>query len=305
MPNPDAKMNSRPVRRALIAGAFLGSMLASLLVCSTALAVWEKIAAAGPQTLSTTTLGAPTSLTASALGQDVSLTWTAGTNGTGYLVRGLANGSSSDCSGVSYAAVGTASVTSYSDSGRYSPQGSYFCYQVLTSRGNWTSVAANPTAAVQIGFVIVSASVSNGGTAARLDAGDVFTFTFNQPVATSSGPATGNSICSTNAGTIMIGLTATAGSCSTAETTALGRLTGGTTSANGRFATTWVWSNGNRTLTATIGSRQAGSYPSTSGSWTLTPTTTSTKLLSATGSFHVCDSNSGGGNCLPALSGSF
>ena len=28
-------------------------------------------------------------------------------------------------------------------------------------------------------------------------------------------------------------------------------------------------------------------------------------LESATGAFHICDTNSGGGNCLPAVSGNF
>ena len=44
--------------------------------------------------------------------------------------------------------------------------------------------------------------------------------------------------------------------------------------------------------------------PTLSGTWTLNPTTTGTKVLSATGSYHNCDTNTGGGNCLPVATGS-
>ena len=72
------------------------------------------------------------------------------------------------------------------------------------------------------------------------------------------------------------------------------------------LASNYAWSNGNKTLTVTIGSRIAGAQnPAVSESWTFNPTATATKLLSATGSFHACDTNAGGGNCLPALSGGF
>jgi hypothetical protein len=37
----------------------------------------------------------------------------------------------------------------------------------------------------------------------------------------------------------------------------------------------------------------------------LNPTTTASKLLSATGSFQACNTHTGGGNCLPTMGGSF
>jgi hypothetical protein len=73
-----------------------------------------------------------------------------------------------------------------------------------------------------------------------------------------------------------------------------------------RFNTTWTWSAGNTVLTATVGTLSAGSANTqASGTATFTPNTTSTGLLSATGSFHTCSSNTGGGNCLPVATGSF
>jgi signal peptidase I, archaeal type len=75
---------------------------------------------------STAALGAPSGLTGAASGHDVVLSWTAGTNGSGYLVEGVGNGTSTDCSTVTFASVGTTSGTGYTDAGRYSPQGTWF-----------------------------------------------------------------------------------------------------------------------------------------------------------------------------------
>ena len=47
--------------------------------------------------------------------------------------------------------MGTATGTTYTDA-RFSPQGTWFCYQVLTSYSSWTSVNSNPTVAVRLGF---------------------------------------------------------------------------------------------------------------------------------------------------------
>ena len=255
---------------------------------------------------SLTALYAPSSPTASTSGHDVQLGWSPGQNGSGYSVLGVANGSSSNCSGVSFSQIGTAGGTSYSDTGRYTPQGTWYCYEVKTSYASWTSVAGNPTVAARIGFFVTSVAVTNGGTAGRLDTGDVLVVTFNQPVTTSSGPSGLNSVCAIAGGTIMLGSTTVLGACSTSETVNLGRLTGGTAGANGRFTATWAWSNGNKTLTITLGFRTSGSTAiTTSGTWTFDPTTTASKLESATGSFHVCDSNAGGGDCLPTVTGTF
>src|SRR5207302_4470863 len=92
-------------------------------------------------------LYAPSGLSATPSAHDVGLAWSAGTNGSGYAVLGVANGSSSNCSAASFASIGSAAGTSHTDTGRYTPQGTWFCYQVKTSYASWTSVSSNPTAA--------------------------------------------------------------------------------------------------------------------------------------------------------------
>jgi hypothetical protein len=253
----------------------------------------------------TTALYAPTGLTATATGHRVNLGWSAGTNGDHYSVLGVANGTSSDCTGVTETSVGSTAALTYTDA-RFTPQGTYFCYEVQTAYGSWTSVDANPTAAVQLGFFAASVVVANGGTAARLDTGDRITVTFNQPVATGTGPSGANKVCSTNTGVIRLGATATTGVCSATEPVRLGGLTGATTAANGRWNATWTWSAGNTVLTVVLGTRVSGTTNvTTSGAWTFAPVATTTLLRSAAGSFHVCDTNSGGGNCRPVATGSF
>jgi hypothetical protein len=253
-----------------------------------------------------TALYHPTGLTATASGHDVQLGWSAGQNGSGYGVRGVTNGTSSDCSSASFASVGSTASTGYTDTGRYTPQGTWFCYQVQTTYASWTSVQSNPVAAAQIGVVATSLSATNGGIAARLDAGDTITVNFNQPITTSSGPSGTNSVCSVSGSTILLGST-TAGNtaCATGETANLGKLTGGSATANGRWSATYTWTNNNTKLTVVLGARTTGNNPTVTGTWTFNPTTTATKVLSATGSFHICDTNAGGGNCLPTMTGGF
>jgi hypothetical protein len=253
-----------------------------------------------------TALYAPASLTATPAGHDVDLGWGAGTNGNGYQVLGVGNGTSSNCSTAPFAGMGTTSGTSDADLGRYTPQGTWFCYQVKTSYGVWTSVSSNPTAAAQLGVVATSVTVANGGQANRLDTGDTITVTFNQAINTAGGPAASDTVCTVNGGTIMLASTTTTGGCSTGEAVDLGTLNGGSSNRSARFDATYAWSNGSKTLTVTIGARTSGSQnPNVSGTWTLDPTTTATRLLSAIGSFHTCDTNTGGGNCLPTVSGGF
>jgi hypothetical protein len=86
------------------------------------------------------------------------------------------------------------------------------------------------------------------------------------------------------------------------ESLNLGQITGGLTGGcNCRFNATYAWSNGNQTLTITLGSRTVGYANPTlnSATRTLYPTTSASKMQSASGNFHICDTNSGGGNCLP------
>ncbi|HVF98332.1 MAG TPA: hypothetical protein VND68_00710, partial [Chloroflexia bacterium] len=256
----------------------------------------------------TTSLYAPTGLQASPSGRSGALSWAAGQNGNGYKVLGLGNGTSSACpaaTSASYTAITTTTGLSYIDANRSPasvPQGTWYCYQVQTSYQSWSSVLNNPVAGVQVGVVATSAQLVNLS-ASKLDTGDQFIFTFNQAIDTSSGPVSGNSVCS-NGTTIWIGSTATSGGCAVTETVNVGKITGGTLVENTRWAATYAWSNGNTRLTVTLGARIAGNKaPVLSAStWTFTPTTTSTKLLSAAGAFHICDSNTGGGSCTPTLS---
>jgi hypothetical protein len=254
-----------------------------------------------------TAVYAPSSLTAVTTGHDVALGWAAGANGNGYGILGVANGSSSNCSSVTFGALGNSAGTTYTDTGRFTPQGTYFCYQVQTTYSSWTSVNGNPTVAARLGFFAASIAATNGGTPGRLDTGDRIVLTFNQAVTPSTGPSGTNTVCARNGNdTITLGAIATTGNCAATETNNLGTVTGGTLAANGRWLATWAWSAGNTVLTVTLGLRVQGpNNVTTTGTWAFTPVTTATKLLSSTGSFHVCDTNTGGGNCLPALTGSF
>jgi hypothetical protein len=291
------------MRSARIATAAVALIL--LAGTATAIAAFTKTAS-GSQTVSSRNLGAPTGLTGAASGHNVNLSWTAGTNGSGYAIAAAANGTSSNCTAASFAALTTTAGTSVTDTGRFTPQGTFECYRVTTTFGTWTSQTGNPTVAVRIGVVAQSVVLTNGGTAGRLDAGDTIVITFNQAITTASGPVAGNNVCTNTGGTIMLGVTGTGGTCSTATATTVGTLTSLTISRAARYNTTFAWSAGNTVLTLTIGSRSAGSQdPTISGTAVYTPTTTATGLLSATGSFHACSSNSGGGNCTPSATGSF
>jgi hypothetical protein len=105
---------------------------------------------------------------------------------------------------------------------------------------------------------------------------------------------------------VVIGAVAVSGTCNAAEANNCCKLSGGTSSANARYNATYTWSNGNKTLAVTIGSTKlAGSTSSSGGTWTFNPVTTATVLLSSTGAFHICDTNTGSGNCLPVATGAF
>jgi hypothetical protein len=272
---------------------------------ATAFAAFSKTATAS-QSVSSRNLAAPTGLTGAASGHNVNLSWTAGTNGSGYAIAAAANGTSTNCAAASFSALTTTAGTSVTDTGRFSPQGTIECYRVTTTFGTWSSQTGNPTVAVRLGVVAQSIAIANGGTAGRLDAGDTLTITFNQAITTASGPVTGNNVCTNTSGTIMLGVTGTGGTCSTATATTVGTLTSLTINLAARYDTTFAWSGGNTVLTVTLGSRSAGTQdPTLSGTAVYTPTTTATGLRSQTGSFHTCSSNSGGGNCTPAATGSF
>jgi hypothetical protein len=291
------------MRSARIAAATVALVL--LAGTATAIAAFTKTAV-GSQSVSSRNLGAPTGLTGTPSGQNVNLSWTAGTNGSGYAIAAAANGTSSNCTAASFSALTTTAGTSITDTGRFTPQGTFECYRVTTTFGTWSSQTGNPTVAVRLGVVAQSLAITNGGTAGRLDAGDKIAITYNQAISTASGPVAGNNVCTNTGGTIMVGVTGTGTTCSTGSATTVGTLTSLTISQAARYNTTFAWSAGNTVLTVTIGSRSAGTLdPTISGTAVHTPTTTTTGLLSATGAFHTCSSNSGGGNCTPSATGAF
>lgn len=256
-------------------------------------------------TFAAASLYAPSGLTASASGHDVALGWTAGQGGSGYAVAGVANAASSNCTGVTYGSVGTPSGTSYTDTGRFSPQGSWWCYRVTTTYGVWSSVNSNPTVAARIGFFADTVSLANGGGLLSVATGDQIVITFNQAVDTSTGPSATDTVCTTALGPIQIGSATTSGGCGAGEVLSVGTLTGPTVLSNARWNATYTWSNSNKTLTVVLGARISGILGTTIsiGSWTFNPTTRTAKLLSAAGAQHVCDSNAGGGTCLPVATG--
>jgi hypothetical protein len=249
---------------------------------------------------------APTSLTGSAVGNNVAMSWSPGVNGDGYQISGAANGASRDCSATVVSQIATTTTTSFSDIARSSPQGSWYCYQAQTTLGPWTSVQNNPRVAVQIGVVVTAASFVKGGASGRLGSGDQFVLSFNQPIATASGPSAANTVCATSSGSIVLGAVAISGTCSAGESNVVGVLSGGSNNSTARWSATYSWSTDAKTLTITVGSRITGTNPtSTSGTWTLTPTSTATALLSATGSVHVCSTANAGEFCRAVATGQF
>lgn len=193
-------------------------------------AAWSASAANPGNVITSTALGAPSGLNVSYAGHDASLSWSAGTNGNGYQVLGAANGTSSDCSGASWAQIGTTGGTlSYNDANRYAPQGTYYCYQVKTSYGSsWTSIDSNPITSTRIGVVATAVSLVNDGNhagcsgsgaqvygqAGLLDCGDQIAVTFNQPIDTATGPQAGNTVCvSQSANAVFLGTSTASGPC--------------------------------------------------------------------------------------------
>jgi hypothetical protein len=264
----------------------------------------------------TTQLGAASGLTASSLGHDVQLAWSAGQAGTGYNVLGAAS-SSSDCAGVNFNSLDSTSNLDYVDNDRYTPQGTWFCYQLVTTRGGWSSQQSNPVMATRLGFFAADVQLINGGDTAAcgdeqygviedLDCGDQISVSFNQAVDIATGPNSGDSVCADDgSGTIWLS-SADSGACTSNENVRLGRLTGGTIENGGsRFAASHAWNSEHTVLIVTVGIRLAGSInPTLSDStWTLIPATATSALLSEIGGYHICDADTAGSQCLPQANG--
>lgn len=287
-----------------MAVAVVAALVWSAALASVALASFRSSPAPVAQAVSSRNLIAPASITPTPAGHNVNVSWPAGANGSGYQLLAAANGTSSTCPGTGMTLLTSTTLLAYTDTNRFTPQGTYECYQVHTTYGTWSSISGNPTAAAQIGFVASSVAVTNGGTAGRIDTGDTIVVTYNQPVNTTTGPAATENVCATNTNVIVIGSTGIGTNC-TVTPVSLGTMTGYTVSKRIRFSTTWSWNAAKTVLTITLGAVTAGNNSKVTGAGAFDPTTTTTNMLSATGSFHNCDTNTGGGNCLPAVTGAF
>jgi hypothetical protein len=267
-------------------------------------------------TSTTTALYSPTAPAAAPVARTASLSWTASSpqNGNGYVVSGTNIGSNpaTTCpvSAASYAFVGGTAATSFTDSTSLAggTQGTYVCYLIRsgfdasapsawTVDPVWTSDDSLPTAKTAIGFFATSLTMANGGIAGQIDAGDTIVITFDQPVNTGS-VGTITFICAAVASsTIYLGITGGIATCPTATT--VGRLTGMTLSsflsADGRYAATGAWSNGNATLTITVGAVSLGwqTVSIAAGTESFTPAAT---ITSSSGAVSIC---SGTAACTP------
>jgi hypothetical protein len=95
-------------------------------------------------------LSAPTQLIATPSGSDVLLTWVPGTGGDGYTLWGNVS-ATPGCQGLTYAQIAQVAggaATNYVDRGRAIPTGLYYCYELMTTQGPWSSQVTNPVASV-------------------------------------------------------------------------------------------------------------------------------------------------------------
>jgi hypothetical protein len=335
MPDPDTSDELHPIhcrasrlsarhvlrqRQLTFLYVLIGLTCGSLLLSSTTGPFIERASASlthqqdlGNNLFGTTSLIAPGNFSASPQGHDVALSWSEGQSGTGYEVFGAANGTSSDCSAAIFTSLASTTATGYSDSDRFAPQGTWYCYQVQTTHDTWVSQENNPVAAGQLGFVAASLQLMNGGDTSAcgeeqsgvdgdLDCGDQISVSFNQPVDATTGPGSGDIVCvDQSSGTIWLGSTGS-GDCASNEEVHLGRLTGGTIeNGNSRCDADYHWNAEHTALIVTIGALVSGStYPTLSDStWTFIPIENAGDLLSASGGYPICYSNADGGNCLP------
>lgn len=223
------------------------------------------------------TLATPTNLAGSGQGGNVVLTWSAGDAvATGYRVLG-APVSAGSCS--TFAVLGTAATTIYTDAGRASGSATAYCYEVVATDYNWSSAA---TAPVQVTFTsstfqVASVVVNNGApgacgtgstsTAGTLDCGDTITVTFSHPADVSTGPLTGDTICVNGPHGSVYLESSGSGQCAATDAVHLGTLQVPTSGfcffgyclANARYASTFAWSSGNKVLVVTVGAQQSAS----------------------------------------------
>jgi hypothetical protein len=244
-------------------------------------------------------VGVPNSPAATVSGNNVSLTWTPGTHGpvTGQQLYGVDNGTNSNCTGAAYALLATlasATTSTYTDGrGTSSNGGNWFCYKLVsTSATVWTGETA--LSAVQLGLAATALSSANGGahcslspapTSGKVDCNDTLSITFNQKPLLPAGPI---AVCVWSSGSIVIGDSSPTSCVSSAATSTVGVLTGGTIGSNAAYRSSELTMSTSAPWTMTITLGGANPLPpSISGSLTFAPAST-VKSAATTNQATIC-----------------
>jgi hypothetical protein len=239
----------------------------------------------------------PASVAATASGYDVGFTWTPGTHGpvTGQTLYWANNTTSSNCTGAGYTAIApsfTAALAAYTDSNRgATANGNWFCYRLVsTSATAWT---AQVDKVLQVGLAATAVALTNGGTAASIDAGDKITLTFNQRTNLAASGTT--KVCVITPGLIILGDTAGGTGCSSSDGYTVGQLTGEALGHNQvyRFSTFTTSSIAPWTMTITLVGGGSATY---SGTTTFVP---SPSILSAATTHQAALCTSAAATCRP------
>lgn len=251
-------------------------------------------------------LGASSAGSVTAVGNDVQLSWTAPTSGgqDGQSLYGVDNGTSSNCTGASYAslaAIASASTSSYTDANRATGtnNGHWFCYQMvstLTGATNWKT--AYSFTGLQIGLAATGLSITNGGSSGAVDSGDQIAITFNQ--ATNLTSLSGVLTCTFTDGTIIVGDT---GACtSSSDSYTFGKLT----ASNNTLGSAAIFASASISVSgavATVTLAGAGSAAVTgTPTWTFTP---SSSILSSAVVDQATACTAAATTCRPTVASSF
>ena len=301
--------------RAAIAATLLSAVLLAELRCTgLSDAVFTATKANPGNTFSSGTLAPPTAVTATPAGRNVSVGFTAAASATGTQILYGRPASGSTCTGVTLSVAQTAASSPAVHTPSAAPQGTFACYTARSVRSSWTSLTTPAPVAVRTGVVVTSvvatAAANTAGCAdgswqpGRLDCGDRFVLTFNQPIDPATGPGTNARVCASATYGVRLGASATTTDC--AAEGAVGRISGASVSRFARYATIHTWNAARTQLTVDVRGVEAGQAATVTAvdGPAFNPTTDATKLRSAVGAAHVCDTNTGGCDCLPEVTGS-
>jgi hypothetical protein len=334
-------------RRRIVLVLLIAITALSQTVTSTTAAFTASVAPATSD-LAIASMAAPTGLVATPVGDDVALSWASGSITGGDAVGhrmatawlgiepGVRDGRDvpAGCTdeGGLLPLTRVAGGTFTSTGAAWLVPGSWRCYGVRAdypaapSPASWSSVTGNPVAAVQVGHVVRSVTLVDGGTPGRLRPGDAFVVTFNQPVATATGPvstsggwttpAAGNDVCiHSSSDTIVVGRVASAlgSACTSGGDAVVGRVTGAALSPNDQtsaYRATYAWAGCATAstcteLTVTLGTRYRGSDVSVSigASASFAPTTDGGRLTTPGGTALCSASNTSWSTCRPTPTG--